>query len=104
MSYSKEKFGEALHILTTHDESLSTCLQDTSNQLISVERRHIPQENLADWKFIQASLQGKCTAEEDSLLAGAILTMAQKLWERENDASFLNERLVNCRLMPLVQG
>ena len=49
----------------------------------------------SDWNFIQARLQGKRTAEEDSLLAGAILTMAQKLWERENDASFLNERLVN---------
>ena len=95
MSYSKEKFGKALHILTTHDESLSTRLQDTCNQLLSVERRHIPPEYLADWNFIQARLQGKRTAEEDSLQAGAILTMAQKLWERENEASFLNERLVN---------
>jgi hypothetical protein len=95
MSYITERFGEALHILTTYDEGLSTRLQDACNKLLLVERRHIPPEYLADWHFIQVRLQSKRTAEEDSLLAGAILTMAQKLWEMENDASFLNKRLVD---------
>jgi hypothetical protein len=95
MSYSTEKFGEALHILTTYDEGLSTRLEDACHQLFSVERRHIPPQYLADWHFIRARLQGKRTAEEDSLLAGAILTMTQKLWEIESYASFLNKRLVD---------
>jgi hypothetical protein len=95
MCYSTEKFGEALHILTTYDGDLATRLQDACNQLILVEKRHIPPEYLADWHFIQARLQGKRTAEEDSRLAGAILTMAQKLWEMKNDASLLNKRLVD---------
>jgi hypothetical protein len=93
--YSMQKFGEALHILTTYDESLSTRLQDACNQLILVEKRHIPPEYLADWHFIQARLQGKRTSEEDSVLAGAILTMTQKLWAMGNDASFLKKRLVD---------
>ena len=95
MSYSMEKFAEALQILTTYDGGLSTRLQDACNQLILVEKRHIPPEYLADWHFIQARLQGERTAEEDSILAGAILTMTQKLWEMGNEASFLNKRLVD---------
>ena len=95
IGYSMEKFGEALHILTTYDEDLSTRLQDACNQLILVEKRHIPPEYLADWHFIQARLQGKRTSEENSVLARAILTMTQKLWEMANDASFLNKRLVD---------
>jgi hypothetical protein len=95
MSYSTEKFAEALQILTTYDGGLSTRLQDACNQLVLVEKRHIPPEYLADWHFIQARLQGERTAEEDSILACAILTMTQKLWEMGNEASFLNKRLVD---------
>ena len=95
MSYSTKKFGEALHILTTYDEGLSARLRDACSQLILVEKRHIPPEYLADWHFIQARLQGERTAEEDSILACAILTMTQKLWEMGNEASFLNKRLVD---------
>ena len=95
MSYSTEKFGEALHILTTNDGGLSTRLQDACNQLKLVEKRHIPPEYLADWHFIQARLQSKRTAEEDRCLADAIFAMAQKLWEMKSDASLLHKRLVD---------
>ena len=95
MNYSTEKFGQALHILTTHDEDLSTRLQDACNELVLVERRHIPPEYLTDWHFIQGRLQGKRTPEEDSVLASAILRMTQKLWTMGSDASFLTKRLVD---------